>query len=286
MLSIRFWGVRGSIASPGPETAFYGGNTSCVEVRAGATRLVLDAGTGMRALGRAWLAEGAPVEATVLLSHVHWDHIQGIPFFGPIYAPTTRLRLVAGATTTPLVDTLRRQMSAPVFPVDLADVPATLAFDEVRDRAVFDVGEARVTVARLNHPDAVHAYRIDHGGRSVVYATDTEHYACVDRRLAALAEGADVLVYDAQYLPEEYAGDAGPSRIGWGHSTYEAGAALAHAAGVGQLVLFHHDPARSDDAVRDQALVIADLDARLARLELPERATLATLPEAGAEVRA
>ena len=251
MLSIRFWGVRGSVASPGPETAFYGGNTSCVEVRAGATRLVLDAGTGLRALGRAWLAEGAPVDATVLLSHVHWDHIQGIPFFGPIYVPGTRLRLVAGATTTPLADTLRRQMSAPVFPVDLADVPASLSFDEVRDRAVVEIGEARVTVARLNHPDAVHAYRIDHGGRSIVYATDTEHYACVDRRLAALAAGADVLVYDAQYLPEEYAGDAGPSRVGWGHSTYEAGAALAHAAGVQQLVLFHHDPARSDDAVRD-----------------------------------
>ena len=105
-------------------------------------------------------------------------------------------------------------------------------------------------IARANHPDAVFAYRIEHGGRSIVYATDTEHYSCVDPRLAALARDADVLVYDAQYLPEEYTGQVGPSRVGWGHSTYEAGAALARAAGAGKLVLFHHDPARTDEGRR------------------------------------
>jgi phosphoribosyl 1,2-cyclic phosphodiesterase len=257
-LSIRFWGVRGSCPSPGPETALVGGNTSCVEVVAGETRIALDAGTGLRRLGGALLSQAAQagqagqprhVELTVLLSHVHWDHIQGLPFFAPIYAPGTRLVLAGGATSTPLRDTLRRQMSAPSFPVDWNDLPSTIDYAELRDGTRMQVGQAEVRVARANHPDAVFAYRVEHGGRSVVYATDTEHYACVDPRLVALARGADVLIYDAQYLPEEYAGQVGMSRVGWGHSTYEAGAALARAAGVSKLVLFHHDPTRSDDGV-------------------------------------
>lgn len=249
-LSIRFWGVRGSCPSPGPETAGVGGNTSCVEVVAGATRIVLDAGTGLRRLGNELASRGA-VDATVLLSHVHWDHIQGLPFFAPLYAPTTKLRLVGGLTGTPLRETLRRQMSAPTFPVDLDTLPSALTYESVRDRDVLEIGDARVTVARANHPDAVFAYRVEHAGRSVVYATDTEHYSCVDQRLVALARDADVLVYDAQYLPNEYTGASGTSRVGWGHSTYEAGVELARAAGVGQLVLFHHDPSRTDDGVRD-----------------------------------
>jgi phosphoribosyl 1,2-cyclic phosphodiesterase len=246
---IRFWGVRGSCPSPGPETAEVGGNTSCVEVVAAGTRIAFDGGTGLRRLGNALVAAGGPVDLTVLLSHVHWDHIQGIPFFAPLYAPGTSLRLVGGTTATPLRDTMRRQMSAPTFPVDLNDVPARLGYEEVRDRQRFGVGDLEVTVARANHPDAVFAYRVEHGGRSVVYATDTEHYACVDHRLVELARGADVLIYDAQYLPEEYTGELGMSRVGWGHSTYAAGAELAKAAGVGRLVLFHHDPSRTDAGV-------------------------------------
>ncbi len=248
-LSIRFWGVRGSCPSPGPETAGVGGNTSCVEVVAGDTRIALDAGTGLRRLGGALLAQGKPVDVTVLLSHVHWDHIQGLPFFGPIYSPATRLTIAGGAPATPLRESLRRQMSAPNFPVDWNDLPAKIEAVEMRDGSRLQVGEAEVRVARANHPDAVLAYRIEHGGHSVVYATDTEHYACVDPRLVSLAKDADVLIYDAQYLPEEYAGQIGPSRVGWGHSTYEAGAALARAAGVSKLVLFHHDPSRSDEGV-------------------------------------
>ena len=252
-LSVRFWGVRGSCPTPGPETAGVGGNTSCVEVLvsgARGTRIVLDAGTGLRRLGNEMMARGA-VDATILLSHVHWDHIQGLPFFAPLYMPTTKLRLIGGLTGTPLRETLRRQMSAPTFPVDLDALPSTLTCDTVRDRDTIEIGDARVTVARANHPDAVFAYRIEHGGRSVVYATDTEHYACVDQRLVTLARNADVLIYDAQYLPNEYTGEGGVSRVGWGHSTYEAGVELARAAGVGQLVLFHHDPSRTDDGVRE-----------------------------------
>jgi ribonuclease BN (tRNA processing enzyme) len=148
-------------------------------------------------------------------------------------------------------DVLRRQMSAPTFPVDLNDVPSMLDYHEVRDRQRIVLGDAEVTVAKANHPDAVYAYRIEHRGRAVVYATDTEHYSCVDQRLVSLAKNADVLIYDAQYLPEEYAGAKGPSKVGWGHSTYEAGIELARAAGVGKLVLFHHDPMRTDEQVFD-----------------------------------
>src|SRR5262249_10822961 len=152
-----------------------------------------------------------------------------------IYAPGTRLVVGGGAIATPLRESLRRQMSAPHFPVDWNDLPSSLGYLELKDGARMQLGEAEVRVARANHPDAVFAYRIEHGGLSIVYATDTEHYACVDPRLVALAAGADVLVYDAQYLPDEYEGRAGPSRLGWGHSTYEAGVDLARAAGVSQL---------------------------------------------------
>jgi phosphoribosyl 1,2-cyclic phosphodiesterase len=219
-------------------------------VIAGSTRIALDAGTGLRRLGGTLMSgAGKPTELTVLLSHVHWDHIQGLPFFAPIYVPGTKLVLGGGATTTPLRDSFRRQMSAPNFPVDWNDLPSSIDYLELRDGERLQIGDASVRVARANHPDAVFAYRIEHGGRSVVYATDTEHYACVDPRLLSLARDADVLVYDAQYLPEEYDGKAGPSRVGWGHSTYEAGAALARAAGVSKLVLFHHDPSRTDEGV-------------------------------------
>jgi phosphoribosyl 1,2-cyclic phosphodiesterase len=246
---IEFWGVRGSIASPGPETAAVGGNTSCVAVRCGETQLVLDAGTGIRRLGDALMAAGA-VDVTLLLSHQHWDHIQGLPFFVPAYLPSTKLRIVGGQNGVwTLPETLAHQMRAPVFPVRLDELGADISLHEVRHGQRFDVGPAEVRVAKLNHPGGVFAFRIDHGGRSMVYATDTEHYACVDPTLLALAEGADVLVYDSQYTPDEYSGARGRSKVGWGHSTYVAGCEVARSAGVGQLVLFHHDPQRTDAEV-------------------------------------
>jgi phosphoribosyl 1,2-cyclic phosphodiesterase len=247
-LSVKFWGVRGSCASPGADFLRYGGNTPCVEVRAGATTLVLDAGTGIRKLGQHLLSKGR-VDVTLLLSHVHWDHIQGLPFFAPLYVPGTRIHVVGGANPMPLRDCLHRQMSAPNFPVDLRDVGATMTYFELRDRQKAVLGDAEVTAVRANHPDGVYAYRIEHEGRSVVYATDTEHYSCVDKRLLSLCKDADVLIYDTQYLPEEYAGERGMARVGWGHSTYEAAAMLAEAANVKDLLLFHHDPDRTDDQV-------------------------------------
>lgn len=246
-MKIRFWGVRGSIASPGPDTAAVGGNTSCVEVLCGKTRIVLDAGTGLRALGNELITRQEDPSLTLLLSHYHWDHIQGLPFFVPVYMKTTNLTIVGGPNGIISVrEALERQMSAPVFPVRLDEVGAKIATREVKMGEAFDVGEARVRVARGNHPGGVVAYRIEHEGKSIVYATDTEHYACVDPGLRALADGCDVLVYDSQYTPDEYR-----TKVGWGHSTYVAGAELAKAAGARQYVLFHHDPTRTDAEVDD-----------------------------------
>jgi phosphoribosyl 1,2-cyclic phosphodiesterase len=249
-MEIRFWGVRGSVASPGPETARVGGNTSCVSVQCGEQTLILDAGTGLRTLGQSLLTSrpaGTPVQATLLLSHVHWDHIQGLPFFTPLYIPGTSL-VIAGTMpperSISLAATLETQMSAPHFPVRLADVGATLGMKNLPSGSAARLGDVTVTTAELDHPGGVTAYRLDYQGRSLVYATDVEHGAVLDPRLVKLARGADVLIYDAQYTPEEY-----PHKRGWGHSTFAVGTEIAHAAGVGELLLFHHDPTRTDDAV-------------------------------------
>lgn len=282
-MRIRFWGVRGSIASPGPDTAAVGGNTSCVEVVCGKTRIVLDAGTGLRGLGNQLLKEGQPLELTLLLSHYHWDHIQGLPFFVPFYMKQAALTIVGHANGVMSVrEALTHQMTAPVFPVRLDEVGARLATREVKLGETFDVGEAKVTVAKGNHPGGVVAYRIEHEGRSLVYATDTEHYACVDPALRTLAEGADVLVYDSQYSPEEY-----KTKVGWGHSTYVEGAALARAAGAGKYVLFHHDPTRTDAQVaeleaRAQALHPSSIAAREGMILEPNGSTGATEGRAAA----
>lgn len=247
-LEVRFWGVRGSVPSPGADTAIVGGNTSCVEVALGDERLVLDAGTGLRLLGDRLLASGAHLKAPirVLLSHVHWDHVMGLPFFAPLYMKGAAIEIATGPTSAPLRDVLGRLMSAPCFPIDFNSLPSQITCHDLGPRRRFASGPFEVTVAPLSHPDPVYAYRIDAGGRSVVYATDTEHGDTVDERLVELARGADVLIYDAQYLPEEF-----PAKKGWGHSTYAAGAEIAAAAGVRTLALFHHDPRRSDDEVKD-----------------------------------
>lgn len=233
-LNVRFLGVRGSIATPGVEFSA-GGNTSCVEVTAGDTRVILDAGTGLR---------GAPIAraTTILLSHLHWDHTCGLPFFAPIYMPGHRVEIASGANgVLPLDAAIKSLFRAPFFPVGFEELGGTVTTRELRPGEPFRIGDIAVTMARLNHPDPVYGYRLEHGGRAIVYATDTEHFACVDPTLQKLAAGADLLIYDAQYTPEEY-----PGRVGWGHSTWQAGVELARAADVKKLVLFHHDPGRTD----------------------------------------
>ena len=248
-LEVRFWGVRGSIASPGPKTALVGGNTSCVEVLCGSERLIFDAGTGLRALGDSLIGSGEK-KATLLLSHHHWDHIQGLPFFVPLYLPDSEIRIIGPKTEKhSMRDVLAHQMTSPVFPVRLNQVPSRLETEQIAPGHRLEVGGATISTAKLNHPGGCLAYRVDYQGKSVVYATDTEHYACVDPELRRLAAGADILIYDCQYTPEEYDGKVGPPRTGWGHSTFVHGAQLAMATGAKKLVLYHHDPRRDDDAV-------------------------------------
>jgi phosphoribosyl 1,2-cyclic phosphodiesterase len=273
MMRIRFWGVRGSIATAGPHTATVGGNTSCVEIAsdAGAPLIVLDAGTGLRALGEHLVRRKQPVEVELLLSHLHWDHIQGFPFFAPAYVPGNRIALrapercaaptgssaivehfvaqapcTARTTEADVRAALAAQMRAPHFPVSLEAMRAQLSFYAVAAGAEFELGRAQVRAAAARHPNGCLAYRVTIAGRSVVYATDTEHDGdgAVDPDLSQLCDGADVLIYDAQYTEAEYA-----TKRGWGHSTAEAGARLAAAARVRQLVLFHHDPAHDDATV-------------------------------------
>lgn len=243
-LTVRFLGVRGSIATPSPDHAAAGGNTACVEVVAGDTRIILDAGTGLRTLGNERMAQGIR-HSTILLSHLHWDHVAGLQFFTPVYVPGHRVEIASGPNGVMSHDAaIRSLFKAPFFPVDFDDLGATVTTRELRPNDHFEIGGISVTMARLNHPDPVYGYRLEHAGQSIVYATDTEHFSCVDPTLKKLAAGADILIYDAQYTPEEY-----PSKVGWGHSTWQAGAELARAAGVPQLVLFHHDPGRTDAAL-------------------------------------
>jgi phosphoribosyl 1,2-cyclic phosphodiesterase len=243
-LTVRFLGVRGSIPTPEADRSATGGNTSCLEVRAGDTRIILDAGTGLRTLGDERMAGGSR-DSTILLSHLHWDHVAGLPFFAPVYVPGHRVEIASGPNgVLPLEDAVRQLFRAPFFPVEFADLGGRVTTRELRSNEQFAIGDIAITMAKLNHPDPVYGYRLEHRGASIVYATDTEHFACVDPALARLAAGADVLIYDAQYTPEEY-----PGKVGWGHSTWEAAVALARTAGVRQLVLYHHDPRRSDDAV-------------------------------------
>ncbi|MDQ3035079.1 MAG: MBL fold metallo-hydrolase [Myxococcota bacterium] len=254
MFRVRFWGVRGSIPVPGPDTVEFGGNTSCVEVRCGDARIIFDGGTGLRLLGNSWAKE-MPLTAHLFFSHVHWDHIQGFPFFAPAFVPGNVIHMYGAANVTGTVETaLAGQMETPNFPVHLTALPAKLHFHDLHEGEVAEIaGGVRVTNAAGNHPGGVYAYRVDYQGRSVVYATDTEHYSIPDPKLVALAKNADVLIYDTMYTPEEYAGTtSGVPKTGWGHSHVDAGVDLVQAAGVRRYVLFHHDPAQSDAMVREK----------------------------------
>ncbi|MFM2152537.1 MAG: hypothetical protein RL199_972 [Pseudomonadota bacterium] len=243
-MTVTFWGVRGSIPTPGRATARYGGNTSCVEVRCGPERIVLDMGSGLRALGGAYFAEGTN-EVSFLMSHYHWDHILGMPFFGPAYDPARKV-VVYGAERfgQGAGGALAGQMVGPYFPIDIGAMRAKLDFRLIEDGSAFDIGQAHVRAAELSHPGGVLAFRIETGGRSVVYATDFEHGLGKDDALVALARGADLLIYDAMYTPEEYT-----RHKGWGHSTWVEGVRIAREAGVRSLALFHHDPSHDDAAV-------------------------------------
>lgn len=244
-MTVKFWGVRGSLAAPGARTLRYGGNTSCVEVRCGGRLLILDAGTGLRELGKT-LGAAPAVDADILLSHCHADHLCGLPFFAPCYSAASSLRLWAGNLVPDyrLSEVVGSMMAPPLFPIGYDVFKAKLEF---RD---FPAGEVLATAPgvvvrtiRLNHPHGATGYRIEYGGRALGYVTDHEQGdAAFDLPLTAFVRGLDVLIYDCTYTEREL-----EAHIGWGHSSWQQGLRLAEAAGVGQFCLFHHDPDHDDD---------------------------------------
>ena len=254
-MQVRFWGTRGSIAVPGEKTAKYGGNTSCVEVRAeDGTVIVLDCGTGARELGLHLLAStSTPLRIHLFIGHTHWDHIQGFPFFGPVLLPETELNVYAPAGFQRSVeDAIAGQMQYSYFPITLRDLRSRIHFTELEE-GFFRVGEVLIQTQYLNHTAPTLAYRISSGGATVAYVTDHEPFWKPagrtfrhpgDQRHLSFLEGADLIIHDAQYSNEEYAG-----KIGWGHSTVEYATDIALSAGSRRLALFHHDPAHDDVTV-------------------------------------
>lgn len=272
-MEIKFWGVRGSVPVPGKDTIHFGGNTTCIQVHTSDGHLIIiDAGTGIRLLGleliKGDFGQGKGT-AHILFTHTHWDHIQGFPFFMPAYvghkdesgnrlADRSNALHLYGASDVDdrLEQTLRGQMEHFYFPVDLGYLNASIHFHPLQGKSI-KIGNALITSRRLIHPNGVLGYRIEDNGKIFVVATDCEHPSdgTLDSNILELAQNADLLVYDAQYTPQEYNpsqfGLKGPSKIGWGHSTPVEGARIAHQANVKKLMLTHHDPLHNDDMIRD-----------------------------------
>ncbi|MBI5305575.1 MAG: MBL fold metallo-hydrolase [Chloroflexi bacterium] len=272
-ITITFWGVRGSYPAPGVQTARVGGNTPCVEICAGNHTIILDAGTGIIALGNAMVAQQRadqkPITATLLISHTHHDHTQGFPFFTPTHYQTTTLHVFGPKTLhQDLQDVLARAMLPPVFPITLDELPCVRfmrnlqegesillnstsneprVFQDARDQLPLTDDVVRIRALRSHaHPQGVFIYCIEYRGKSVVYATDTEGYTGGDQRLINFTRGTSLLIHDAQYLEDEYASITSP-RQGWGHSTWQMAVAVARAADAQRLALFHHEPTHDDD---------------------------------------
>ena len=245
---VRFWGVRGSTPTPQSENLRYGGNTSCVEVRINGHIYVFDCGTGFRNLGKQLLQEanGHAISAHIFLSHFHWDHIQGIPFFLPLYSDRGgHFFFHSSNRTRGLQRAIEEQMSDPYFPVNMNEMAAHRQFLNIEEgRIPFD--DCSIQSLWLNHPQGCLGFRIESQGKVLVYATDNEPGDPVfDKNLRKLAEGADVLIYDAQYLPEEYEAN----KRGWGHSHWREAVNVVMESGARELVLFHHDPDHTDECI-------------------------------------
>lgn len=260
----RFWGTRGSIAAPGPSTTRFGGNTSCVELTTPTGEVVvLDCGTGARLLGNRLLSStSGPVVATILLTHTHWDHIQGFPFFAPLFQADNHFKVYGpeGAHLS-LRDVLAGQMEHHYFPVELDQLAARISYEDLCE-GTYDISGVQVRAQQMNHPSPTLGYRVEAEGRCICYLCDHEPYAedvwregaapgkldsilaQGDRRHAEFMQGADVVIHEAQYTPQEYS-----SKRHWGHSTYVYVVELAVLAGVNRLFLTHHDPSHDDEFI-------------------------------------
>jgi phosphoribosyl 1,2-cyclic phosphodiesterase len=253
-LAIKFWGVRGSIPTPCQENVGFGGNTACIEIRHAGQTIVIDGGTGVRNLGiyleKSFLS--TEVQLHLLLTHFHWDHVQGLPFFAPLYHPASEVTFYSGRPAEELSGILEGQMSAPYFPVRFEFLAAKRKFVELR-KGGEHAGRAVVHPFPLNHPQGATGFRVELDGSVITHASDVEHgHPSLDTTLREYAQNADVLIYDAQYTPEEY-----ELRKGWGHSTWLEAAQIARECKVKRLILFHHDPSHDDEY-----LVQLEADAR------------------------
>jgi phosphoribosyl 1,2-cyclic phosphodiesterase len=250
----HIWGCRGSLASPGPETVRYGGNTSCIEVRLDDdTLIILDAGTGIRPLGNRLMDE-LPRTVHLFLTHLHIDHLEGLGFFAPLWSPDVELHIWGPPSPLrSLEQRVTRYLSPPLFPIHLSDVPADPIFHDVPDDA-WKVGPAVVTARPVSHRGPTVGFRIEEDGQTLAYIPDHEPALGVDLRTVepewisghAVADGVDLLFHDSQYTEDEY-----PRRIGWGHSSTAHVVAFAAVCAVRQLVMFHHDPTHTDDQLEE-----------------------------------
>jgi phosphoribosyl 1,2-cyclic phosphodiesterase len=252
-MSVRFWGARGSIPRPGADADRYGGNTCCVEVRCGDTIIIFDAGTGIRLLGNTLEQDTKAIDVDIFLSHCHIDHVIGLPFFAPLLKKDNRIHLWAGNLLPEMKvkDAINRLLSFPLFPIGMEAFQATI---ECRDFRAGDVLNPRPGVvlqtAPLRHPGRATGYRLEFGGRSIAYLTDTEcGDASIDQGIVGLAKNADLMIIDATYTDNEI-----PSHSGWGHSSWQQCARLADAANAKRLCLFHHDPDHDDVFLDEVAL--------------------------------
>lgn len=245
---IQFWGVRGSIPTPGNQTARYGGNTSCVEMRVGGKRLIFDGGSGLHMLGRHLLKQ-MPLEAYMFFTHYHWDHIQGVPFFSPAYNAGNCFH-IHGAVPDNQISMKQHfidRVLHPNSPVPLGGMKADLKFYDLVPGDAIAIDDITIETGPLNHPNGAMGYRVTWQGHSVFYCTDTEHFPDrMDENVLHLARDADYLIYDSMYTDEEYNNPKSP-KVGWGHSTWEEGVKISEAANVKHFVKFHHEPGHNDD---------------------------------------
>ena len=254
--SVHFWGVRGSVACPGPGNVRYGGNTSCVEVRCGEHILIFDAGTGLRNLAKN-LQPSKDLNLDLFLTHTHFDHVCGFPFFDPAFSPETRLKIWAGHLLPQqnIREVLDDMMKAPLWPVQLEHMSGNIKFHDFTAGDVLTPKDGIIVrTGPLNHTNRATGYRVEYCGRSVCYITDTEHFQNkLDENIVELIRNSDLFIYDSTYTDEEY-----PNHLNWGHSTWQEGVKLANEGKVKTFVVFHHNPDHDDDAMDTIAASVSD----------------------------